>query len=91
MQAKLKTIALQAQLDSTSPLPELEKLSKLFENQPYLHLIHQQEARYLMGQKQDSLALKYYDKSLQSPLVDSSTRRANYRELADYYFLKGGT
>ena len=90
MQAKLKTIALQAQLDSTSPLPELEKLSKLFENQPYLHLIHQQEARYLMGQKQDSLALKYYDKSLQSPLVDSSTRRANYRELADYYFLKGG-
>ena len=90
MQAKLKTIALQAQLDSKSPLPDLEKLSKLFENQPYLHLIHQQEARYLMGQEQDSLVLKYYDKSLQSPLVDSSTRRANYRELADYYFLKGG-
>ena len=42
-----------------------------------------------MGQEQDSLALKYYDKSLQSPLVDSSARRVNYRKLADYYFLKG--
>jgi len=90
MQAKLQTIRLQAQLDSVSPLPALERLSKLFENQPYLHLIHQQEARYLLSQKQDSLALSYFNKSLRSPNIDTSTQIANYRELADYYFQAGG-
>lgn len=90
MQAKLQTIRLQAQLDSVSPLPALERLSKLFENQPYLHLIHQQEARYLLNQKQDSLALSYFNKSLRSPNIDTSTQIANYRELADYYFQAGG-
>lgn len=90
MQAKLQTIRLQAQLDSVSPLPALERLSKLFENQPYLHLIHQQEARYLLNQKQDSLALSYFNKSLRSPNIDISTQIANYRELADYYFQAGG-
>ena len=90
MQAKLQTIRLQAQLDSVSPLPALERLSKLFENQPYLHLIHQQEARYLLNQKKDSLALSYFNKSLRSPNIDTSTQIANYRELADYYFQAGG-
>ena len=90
MQAKLQTIRLQAQLDSVSPLPALERLSKLFENQPYLHLIHQQEARYLLSQNQDSLALSYFNKSLRSPNIDTSTQIANYRELADYYFQAGG-
>ena len=90
MQAKLQTIRLQALRDSMSPLPALEKLSKLFENQPYLHLIHQQEARYLLANEQDSLALHFYDKSSQSPYADASTRMANYRELADYHFQRGG-
>ena len=89
MQAKLQSIRLQALRDSISPLPALEKLSKLFENQPYLHLIHQQEARYLMANEQDSLALRFYDKSSQSPYADASTRMANYRELADYHFQEG--
>ncbi len=89
MQAKLQAIRLRAVIDSISPLSTLERLGRLFENQPYLHLIHQQEARYLMSQGKDSLALKYYSKSLQSDYVDSPTRRANYRELADYNFSKG--
>ncbi|MEL0225254.1 MAG: hypothetical protein VW912_01035, partial [Flavobacteriaceae bacterium] len=89
MQAKLQAIRLKASLDSLSPRPILERLAKQFENQPYLHLIHQQEARYLLSQKEDSLAIQFYNKSLQSPGVDSATRMANYRELADYYFEKG--
>ncbi len=89
MQAKLQAVRLQALLDSISPRPALERLAKLFENQPYLHLIHQQDARYLRTQKQDSLALQYYNKSLQSPGIDTPTQMANYRELADYYFDKG--
>ena len=51
---------------------------------------HQQEARYLINQKQDSLALSYFNKSLRSPNIDTSTQIANYRELADYYFQAGG-
>ena len=89
MQAKLQAIRLRAVIDSVSPLPTLERLSKLFENQPYLHLIHQQEARYLLSQGKDSLALTYYSKSLKSNYIDPPTRRANYRELADYNFTKG--
>lgn len=89
MQAKLQAIRLKAVLDSVSPRPTLERLAKRFENQPYLHLIHQQEARYLLNKDEDSLAIAYYNKSLLSPGVDTATRMANYRELADYYFEKG--
>ena len=89
MQAKLQAIRLKASIDSVSPRPVLERLAKQFENQPYLHLIHQQEARYLLSQKEDSLAIQFYNKSLQSPGVDPATRMANYRELADYYFENG--
>lgn len=89
MQAKLQAIRLKASLDSVSPRPILERLAKGFENQPYLHLIHQQDARYLFSQNQDSLAVQFYNKSLQSPGVDVATQMANYRELADYYFEKG--
>ena len=35
------------------------------------------------------MAIQFYNKSLQSPGVDTATRMANYRELADYYFEKG--
>ena len=89
MQAKLQVIRLRAALDSVSPRPILERLAKQFENQPYLHHIYQQEARYLLSQKEDSLAIQLYNKSLQSPGVDPATRMANYRELADYYFENG--
>lgn len=89
LQAKLQSIRLKAIQDSLSPLSSLEKMSRLFENQPYLHLIHQQQARYLLSQQQDSLALKYYNQSLQSPSTDTATKRSNYRELADYYFQAG--
>ena len=89
MQAKLQAIRLKSVLDSVSPRPTLERLAKRFENQPYLHLIHQQEARYLLNKDEDSLAIAYYNKSLLSPGVDTATRMANYRELADYYFEKG--
>ena len=89
MQAKLQAIRLKSSLDSVSPRPILERLAKGFENQPYLHLIHQQDARYLFSQNQDSLAVQFYNKSLQSPGVDVATQMANYRELADYYFENG--
>ena len=82
--------SLQAQLDSVSPLPALEKLSKLFENQPYLHLIHQQEARYLLNEKQDSLALRFYDKSLQSPYADSSQEWPTTENWQIIIFKEGG-
>ena len=89
MQAKLQSIRLRAKIDSISPLPTLDRLGKLFENQPYLHLIHQQEARYLLSIGKDSLALKQYGKSLKSDYTDPATQRANYRELADYNFSQG--
>ena len=89
MQAKLQVVRLQALQDSVSPIKRLERLAKPFENQPYLHLIRQQQARYLLAQQQDSLALLYYNKSLSSPYVDQQTRQNNYRELADYFFHKG--
>lgn len=89
MQAKLQVVRLQAIQDSVSPLKRLERLAGPFENQPYLHLIRQQQARYLLAQQQDSLALIYYNKSLKSPYVDPPTRQNNYRELADFYFQKG--
>lgn len=88
IQAKLQAERLQAMQDSVSPLPSLKRLSNQFENQPFLHLIHQQQARYLLTQQQDSTALVYFNKSLQSPNINGATRIANYRELANYHFEK---
>lgn len=89
MQAKLQSVRLQSYRDSLSPIKALDRLASPFENQPYLHLIRQQQARYYMRQNQDSLALNYYNRSLKSPYVDAPTRRNNYRELADYFFTQG--
>lgn len=89
MQAKLQSIRLQSLRDSISPIKALDRLAAPFENQPYVHLIRQQQARYFMRLKQDSLGIAYYNQSLNSPYVDTPTRRNNYRELADYFFIQG--
>lgn len=89
MQAKLQAERLAALQSGTSPMDALEYLSRQYENEVFLHLIRQAQARYLIGQQNDSLALDYYNKSLRSPYVDATTAAANYRELADYFFLEG--
>lgn len=89
MQAKLQSVRLQSLRDSISPTKALDRLASPFENRPYVHLIRQQQARYYMRQSEDSLALDYYNQSLRSPYVDAATRRDNYRELADYFFVQG--
>jgi len=42
-----------------------------------------------LNQGEDSLALAYFDKSLQAATVDSYTEIQNYQELVRYYFENG--
>ena len=89
MQAKLQSARLEAQQNNHSPMEALDRLAKAYENQAYLHLIRQAQARYLNDQDQDSLAVVYYNKSLKSPVNTPAIKAANFRELANLYFDQG--
>lgn len=89
IQAKLQSARLEAQQNNKSPMESLERLAKAYENQTYLHLIRQAQARYLRAQGDDSLAVVFYNKSLQSPYIETISQAANYRDLATLFYAQG--
>ncbi len=89
MRAKLNTLGSNLELDTEEPEKEFEKLARNFENQNFLHLIYRSQAQYYLRQKKGDLAKKFYTKSFQSSTIDQSTRKQNYRDLADDSFARG--
>ena len=89
MHAKLNALRIQAERSGESPEKALEKLSAVFENENFTHLIYRQMAQYHLSKGRDSLAKQFYNKSLKAPGIDPPTRRQNYRDLADNAFVRG--
>lgn len=89
MHAKLNALRIQSEISGESPEKALEKLSDAFENENFTHLIYRQQAQYYLNQGKDSLAKKFYSKSLKAVSVDRPTQRQNYRDLANNAFSKG--
>ncbi len=87
--SKLNSLKIQIPKLGINPIIATEKLRRNYENFPYLHLIHQFEARYYIDKGFDSLGLSSFNKSLRSKNVDIITRKSNYRELVDYFIKKG--
>ena len=66
----------------------LTDLEENRENRPFLDKIYRQVAEYHMAYGQDSLALAYYNKSIQATQGERKLFALNYQSLADYYFDK---
>ncbi|SFW56898.1 hypothetical protein [Cellulophaga fucicola] len=67
-------------------LEYLTELEENRENRPFLDKIYRQVAQYHLDQKQDSLALVYFDKSLRATTNDNRLNALNYENLGEYYF-----
>lgn len=64
----------------------LADMEKNRENRPFLHKIYRQIAEYHLGQKNDSLALVYFNKSLRATTDEPKLNALNYENLAVYNF-----
>lgn len=67
----------------------LEKFNKLLEdreNRPFLDVINHQMALFYDKQKNDSQAIKYYNKSLRKQTADQYLAASNYRNIAEINF-----
>ncbi len=89
IQAKIKETLLTPSLAIDEKQTQLERLLNNYENEPFAHSIQSARARMYLEQSEDSLALLYFDKSLQAPTLDSYTEIQNYEALAAYYFDQG--
>ncbi|MBR9855180.1 MAG: hypothetical protein GYB37_11490 [Algicola sp.] len=67
-------------------LDHLAELEENRENRPFLDKIYRQVAEYHMAFELDSLALAYYNKSIQATQGEQKLNALNYQSLADYYF-----
>ena len=72
--------------DTLAFLTKYRKLLKDRENRPYLNFLNHQMGLFYDKNKDDSLAEKYYNVSLNSKVVDKYLVASNYRNLADIYF-----
>jgi hypothetical protein len=89
IEAKIKQSILNPSLEFEEKQDEVARLLNNYENEPYAHSIHSALAKMYLNQGEDSLALAYFDKSLQAATVDSYTEIQNYQELVRYYFENG--
>ncbi|WP_452225500.1 type IX secretion system periplasmic lipoprotein PorW/SprE [Lacinutrix chionoecetis] len=64
----------------------LTKLEKDRENRPFLDQIYHQVAQYHLNQKQDSIAIAYFNKSIRTNSPDKILMARNYETLGDMSF-----
>ncbi|MEO0528802.1 MAG: hypothetical protein AAFZ89_16335, partial [Bacteroidota bacterium] len=67
-------------------LEYLVDLEENRENRPFLDKIFRQKAEYYLIDRQDSLALVYFNKSLRATQNVPQLNALNYENLAEYYF-----
>ena len=89
VQAKIKQSMTDRSVAFEDRISDLQKMLNNYENQAFEHVINRALAKLYLEKQEDSLALLYYDRSLESPSLDSYTRIANYEDLADFHFEKG--
>jgi len=75
-------------LDKSLAMSELIELETDIENSGYLNIIFHQIANLYLEINNDSLAIKYYNKSLRNSAKDNLVNLKNYNILGDYFFDK---
>lgn len=71
-----------------SVLEYLTELEENRENRPFLDKIYRVIALHHLAVEADSMALAYYNKSLQANQGEKKLNALNYNDMADYYFDK---
>ena len=89
LQAKIKKTLLDTLNTLTDRVSFLQKILKNYENQTFEHLVNRAIGNLYLKQKEDSLALVYFDRSIDSPYLDPYTQIENNKDLADYHFKEG--
>ena len=89
LQAKIKKTLLDTLNTLTDRVSFLQKILKNYENQTFEHFVNRAIGNLYLKQKEDSLALVYFDRSIDSPYLDPYTHIENNRDLADYHFKQG--
>ena len=75
-------------VDKSLAMSELIELETDIENSAYLNIIFHQIANLYLEINNDSLAIKYYNKSLRNSAKDNLVNLKNYNTLGDYFFDK---
>ena len=75
-------------VDKSLAMSELIELETDIENSAYLNIIFHQIANLYLEINNDSLAIKYYNKSLRNSAKDNLVNLKNYNILGDYFFDK---
>lgn len=75
-------------VDKSLAMSELIELETDIENSGYLNIIFHQIANLYLEINNDSLAIKYYNKSLRNSAKDNLVNLKNYNILGDYFFDK---
>ena len=89
LQAKIKKTLLDTLNTLTDRVSFLQKILKNYENQTFEHFVNRAIGNLYLKQKEDSLALVYFDRSIDSPYLDPYTQIENNKDLADYHFREG--
>ena len=89
LQAKIKKTLLDTLNTLTDRVSFLQKILKNYENQTFEHFVNRAIGNLYLKQKEDSLALVYFDRSIDSPYLDPYTQIENNKDLADYHFKEG--
>ena len=87
--AHIKRLQIRSSRDSLDPLEFYEKLAKNYENYIFDHWINRAIGIHYFQQQQDSMGEYYLGKSLKSENLDLPTKKANYRDLANFNFASG--
>ena len=89
LQAKIKKTLLDTLNTLTDRVSFLQKILKNYENQTFEHFVNRAIGNLYLKQKEDSLALVYFDRSIDSPYLDPYTQIENNKDLSDYHFKEG--
>ena len=87
--AQIKRLQIKSIRDSLDPIEQYEKLTKNYENYIFDHWINRAIGIHYFQRDQDSLGEYYLNQSLKSENLDLPTKKANYRDLANFNFAIG--
>tara|TARA_S200000501_G_scaffold356971_1_gene380166 strand:+ start:11598 stop:14138 length:2541 start_codon:yes stop_codon:yes gene_type:complete len=87
--AQIKRLQIKSIRDSIDPVESFVKLSKNYENYVFDHWINRALGIHYFHQNKDSLGEHYLNQSLKSENLDLPTKKANYRDLANFNFDAG--
>src|SRR6056300_336532 len=73
IQAEIKKSLVDTEIDFEDRVVFLQKMLKNYENQPFEHVLNRAIANLYLQQENDSVALEYFNRSLESPSLDSYT------------------